>query len=81
MPMEPPAALKMGDPEIQQQVVVQLAQQNRPALRRLAVQVQHGVITLTGCVQSFYEKQLAIHTCVSVAGRGRMVDAVQVAAG
>ena len=81
MPMDLPAALKMGDHEIQRQVVVHLAQMNRPSLRRLAVQVHHGIITLSGCVHSFYEKQLAIHSCVSVAGRGSMVDAVQVAAG
>ena len=38
------------------------------------------MVTLSGCVASFYEKQLAIHSCVAVAGRGRLVDAVQVAA-
>jgi osmotically-inducible protein OsmY len=81
MPMDLPGALQMGDHEIERQVVVKLAQKNRPSLRRLAVQVHHGIVTLSGCVHSFYEKQLAIHSCLAVAGRGCMVDAVQVSAG
>ena len=81
MPMELALALELADLEIQQRVVVHLAEKNRPSLRRLAVKVHQGTITLSGCVASFYEKQLAIHSCVSVAGCGRFVDAVQVAAG
>jgi osmotically-inducible protein OsmY len=80
MPMEFAPALDMADQEIQRRVVGQLAEKNRPSLRRLAVQVHQGIITLSGSVTSFYEKQLAIHSCVAVAGRGRLVDAVQVAA-
>lgn len=80
MPMEIAPALNLADLEIQRRVVVHLAEQNRPSLRRLAVKVHLGMITLSGSVASFYEKQLAIHSCVSVAGCGRLVDAVQVAA-
>ncbi len=81
MPLQIAPALDLADLEIQRLVVVQLAEKNRPSLRRLAVQVQHGMVTLSGSVTSFYEKQLAIHSCVAVAGCGRLVDAVQVAAG
>ena len=80
MPMEIAPALDLADLEIRRRVVVHLAEMNRPSLRRLGVQVHHGMITLSGSVTSFYEKQLAIHSCVAVAGCGRMVDAVQVAA-
>ena len=80
MPMELASVLDMADQEIQRRVEGQLAEKNRPSLRRLAVQVHHGMVTLSGCVATFYEKQLAIHSCVAVAGRGRLVDAVQVAA-
>jgi osmotically-inducible protein OsmY len=79
MPMDFTPALDLADLEIQRRVVVHLAEKNRPSLRRLAVKVHQGTITLSGCVTSFYEKQLAIHSCVSVAGCGRLVDAVQVA--
>jgi len=80
MPMDIAPALDLADLEIRRRVVVHLAEKNRPSLRRLAVQVHQGMITLSGSVTSFYEKQLAIHSCVSVAGCGRLVDAVQVGA-
>jgi osmotically-inducible protein OsmY len=80
MPMDFAPALEMPDQEIQRRVMGQLAEMNRPSLRRLEVQVHQGMVTLSGNVTSFYEKQLAIHSCVSVAGCGRMVDAVHVAA-
>jgi osmotically-inducible protein OsmY len=80
MPMEIAPALDLADLEIRRRVVVHLAEKNRPSLRRLAVQVHKGMITLSGCVTTFYEKQLAIQSCVAVAGCGRMVDAVQVGA-
>ncbi len=79
MPMEIAPALDLADVEIQRLVVVHLAEKNRPSLRRLAVEVHQGMITLRGSVTSFYEKQLAIHSCVCVAGCGHLVDAVQVA--
>ena len=81
MPLEIAPVLDLTDLEIQQRVKVQLANKNRPNLRRLAVQVHRGMVTLSGSVTSFYEKQLAIHSCVVVAGCGQFVDAVQVAAG
>ena len=68
MPMDFAPALERADQELQRRVVGELAEKNRPSLRRLAVQVQQGIVTLTGCVASFYEKQLAIHSCVAVAG-------------
>ena len=80
MPMDFAPALVIPDQEIQRRVRGHLAETNRPSLRRLEVQVHQGMVTLSGLVTSFYEKQLAIHSCVSVAGCGRLVDAVQVAA-
>ena len=59
MPMEFAPALEMADKEIQRRVKGELAEKNRPSLRRLQVQVHQGMITLSGCVASYYEKQLA----------------------
>lgn len=80
MPMEFAPVMEIPDQELQLRVKGQLAEKNRPSLRRLDVRVHQGMITLSGSVTSFYEKQLAIHSCVSVAGCGRLVDAMQVAA-
>lgn len=80
MPREYLHASDAADGEIERRVVGQLADKNRPSLRRLVVQVDHGMVTLRGCVLSFYEKQLAIHSCLSVTGQGGLIDAVEVAA-
>lgn len=68
-----------GDAEIHRQIAQQLAETNRQSLRRLAVKVQNGHVTLRGLVQSFYEKQLAIHSCHAVTGAGCLRDEIAVA--
>ena len=69
-----------ADTLLQCQIASQLAETNRPNLRRLAVRVADGSVTLHGRVTSFYEKQLAIGTCRMLAGMERLIDAVEVAA-
>lgn len=69
-----------ADRQLERQIASQLAETNRPGLRRLAVKVADGSVTLRGNVASFYEKQLAIQTCRVLAGIERLIDAVEVAA-
>lgn len=69
-----------ADRLLERQIASQLAETNRPGLRRLAVNVADGSVTLRGSVASFYEKQLAIQTCRVLAGIERLIDAVEVAA-
>ena len=73
-------AAATSDQELRQRIVGELAETRRSSLARLRVEVQHGVVHLRGCVRSFYEKQLAIHSCIRAAGAGRLVDAVEVPA-
>lgn len=68
------------DRDLERQITHQLAGTNRPGLRRLAVKVSGGRVTLRGSVASFYEKQVAIQACRVLAGIDRLVDAVEVAA-
>lgn len=70
--------LGQDDRELQGRVVSELRQTRRPSLQRLGVEVRQGIVHLRGCVQSFYEKQLAMHTCMRAAGVGRVIDAVEV---
>jgi osmotically-inducible protein OsmY len=56
-----------------------LADTNRFNLKRLAVDVQRGEVTIRGCVGSFYERQIAIQTCRLVPGIDRLIDALDVA--
>jgi osmotically-inducible protein OsmY len=68
------------DRDLERQITHQLAETNRPSLRRLAVKVSGGRVTLRGSVASFYEKQVAIQACRVLAGLDRFIDAVEVAA-
>jgi osmotically-inducible protein OsmY len=68
------------DRKLAREVSHQLAETNRPNLKRIAVDVQAGQVTLSGRVASFYEKQIAIQTCRMLAGVERLIDAVDVAA-
>jgi osmotically-inducible protein OsmY len=70
----------VSDKLLERQIASQLAEANRPGLKRLAVNVAGGSVTLRGRVASFYEKQLAIQACRVLAGIDRLIDAVEVAA-
>jgi osmotically-inducible protein OsmY len=69
-----------ADRTLERQISHQLAGSNRPGLKRLAVLVSGGHVTLRGSVASFYEKQIAIQVCSMLAGLEQLVDAVEVAA-
>ncbi len=69
-----------ADRDLERRITHQLAETNRPGLKRLAVKVHGGHVTLRGCVTSFYEKQIAIQACRVLTSLDRLVDAVEVAA-
>ena len=69
-----------ADRDLERRIAHRLAETNRPGLRRLAVKVSGGHVTLRGSVASFYEKQVAIQACRMLADLERFVDAVEVAA-
>lgn len=66
------------DQDLQRRVISFLAARYLPSLRQLQVEVHQGTVTIRGCVASFYEKQVAIHSCQRVAGVRNLVDAVDV---
>jgi hypothetical protein len=71
---------KLGnDKDLESRITRLLAETNRPGLRRLAVKVSGGNVTLRGSVASFYEKQIAFQTCRILTSLDRLVDAVEVA--
>jgi osmotically-inducible protein OsmY len=49
-----------------------------PGIRELEVEVNHGTVTLSGTVNSYYEKQVALNSCQRVAGVLKMVDRMEV---
>ena len=70
--------LASRDDLLASQITTQLAETNRANLKRLAVVVREGAVTLRGYVNSFYEKQIAIEACRMQADLSRLVDDVQV---
>lgn len=70
----------IADQDMERRITSQLAESHRPGLKRLAVRVNEGRVTLRGCVGSFHEKQIAIQACRMFAANERFVDAVEVAA-
>ena len=56
------------DDDVRRRVSRFLYSRHFPAFRNLDIEVHHGTVTLTGVVQSFYEKQVAMTSCLHVAG-------------
>jgi len=70
----------LTDRLLESQVTTQLAETKRASLQRLSVDAHAGHVTLRGCVNSFYEKQIAIQACRMLSGIEQLTDAVEVAA-
>jgi osmotically-inducible protein OsmY len=66
------------DAELKQRVSEFLTKQGRVSLQRIKIDVSDGVVTLTGNVSTFYEKQLCLECLSRVAGVTRLVDAIHV---
>jgi osmotically-inducible protein OsmY len=66
------------DRELERRVVSFLETKHVPGLRHLAVKAQSGVVTVSGRVQTFYEKQLCNQCCRRVAGVRELINAVDV---
>lgn len=68
----------LDDRKLEGQVTAYLRGCQVPALRRVAVEAEHGTVTLRGEVTSFYQKQLCIHGCTRLPGVVDVVDEVEV---
>ena len=69
----------MTDHEIHRRIDDQLTAQQLNLPPRVAVRVQDGMATMEGSVESFYEKQLFLHSVQRVVGVGNLVDRIAVA--
>jgi hypothetical protein len=67
-----------ADRELQGRVVSFLEARHVPALRYLEVKADDGVVTLSGRVYTFYEKQLCNQCCRRVAGVRQLINEVDV---
>lgn len=67
-----------ADRDLERRVTSFLAARHVPGLRYLAVKATGGVVTVSGQVLTFYEKQLCNHCCRRVAGVLELINAVSV---
>jgi osmotically-inducible protein OsmY len=68
-----------SDHDLESRLQSELSNNQRPAFKRLQVNVAQGIVTLRGCVRSYYERQLAVQCCRRVPGVLQMIDALEVA--
>jgi len=64
--------------EVRQRVSSFLHSRHFPAFRNFEIEVDRGAVTLTGKVQSYYEKQIAINSCQNVQGVVSLIDEIVV---
>ena len=67
-----------ADEDVQQRVSRFLTSRHFPTFRNLVVDVEHGAVTLSGQVDSYYEKQVALNSCQRVAGVLALIDDIDV---
>jgi hypothetical protein len=67
-----------ADRELERRIIGFLEAKHVPALRYLGVKAHSGVVTLTGRVYTFYEKQLCNQCCRRVAGVQQLINDVDV---
>ena len=66
------------DEDVKVRVARFLSSRHFSTLMEIEVEVLHGQVTLTGEVDSFYEKQVAMNSCQRVAGVLSLVDHISV---
>lgn len=63
--------------ELRQRVASFLQSRNFQAFRNFEIEVDRGTVTLTGKVESYYQRQVAI-TCQKVSGVVTVIDEIKV---
>lgn len=66
------------DRALERQIAKSLIEQDIPAFRRVGIDVQDGVVTIRGRVNTFFEKQVARHTCLRTPGIRKVRDGLRV---
>jgi osmotically-inducible protein OsmY len=78
MSSEESTDLLTTDCDLERRVRIFLGERHLPVLRRLEISVHNGTVVLSGRVRTFYERQVAVHSCRRVAGVREVVDRLRV---
>ncbi|MDB4534458.1 BON domain-containing protein [Vicingaceae bacterium] len=66
------------DLDVQNRVTSFLNSRHYPSFKKLHVEVDNGLVTVTGKLTTYYEKQVALNTCQRVAGVLSLIDEIDV---
>ena len=69
----------LADSELAHRIKSFLLQRQVPGLRHVGVSADHGTVTLSGRLETFYQKQLCLSCSQRVAGVVKLVDRLEVA--
>jgi osmotically-inducible protein OsmY len=78
--MDADRAAVQEDLDLKTRVISFLAESHMPGLRHLRVDAANGIVTVSGEVKTFYEKQVGSQRARRVAGVIKLVDRIAVAA-
>lgn len=78
MQMAKKVRIEDSNAAVHQRVSSFLHSRHFPAFRNFKIEVDRGAVTLTGNVQSYYEKQIAMTSCQNVAGVVTLIDEIVV---
>ena len=67
------------DDDLERRIVNFLKERHIPGVRWIEVESSRGVVTLSGLVKTFYQKQLSVHCARRVAGVVQVIDEIKVA--
>ena len=66
------------DSQLEFRVGTFLKSRNFPEFKNLEILASDGVVTLSGTLRSYYEKQVAINSCLRVAGVATLIDKIDI---
>ena len=66
------------DSQLEFRVGTFLNSRNFPEFKNLEILASDGVVTLSGTLRLYYEKQVAINSCLRVAGVATLIDKIDI---
>jgi osmotically-inducible protein OsmY len=78
---EKAAPLRSLNPQIAEEAEIRLRNNSYLALKNVSCEHREGVLTLRGCLPTYYLKQMAQATVARLAGVQRIVNEIEVIAG
>ncbi len=76
-----PDRIGFNDDDVLWRVESYLGSRHIPTFRNLVVHVHRGTVTLSGRVENYHQRQVALNSCRRVAGVLKLVDQIEVVPG